>query len=336
MTQLYEIDGYHYIVDLTPYFVLGVLVIALVCAIAVLVRRILASPFRYPYYVARFDVSGRRNVRIEDYIDRHLMDPAGWDAIVAHRAYIQNWKHEQEEYLKTCRLRSRRERQYAEAVDDDRAFRFITCRDQTRYKQANYVKTSYKVSMDDSELDVNWEWMRRASHPPRRYQRRGDAQGLSRQEPAKADDEAAARAHRPPGQLHLPDMREIHAGRRGPARRPYRAGREGRQDRSIQPAGALLEMQRAEGRAVAARCRHALFVEEIGVNGLDLVDLSRAHADAVVDHEAGERAAVAARLVLDDDRQAEGLLEGLGQAASYLSPFSLVVADPLTIGSRAS
>ena len=51
-------------------------------------------------------------------------------------------------------------------------------------------------------------------------------------------------------------------------------------------------MQRAEGRAVAARCRHALFVEEIGVNGLDLVDLSRAHADAVVDHEAGERGAV--------------------------------------------
>lgn len=49
-----------------------------------------------------------------------------------------------------------------------------------------------------------------------------------------------------------------------------------------------------------------------------------------------ERTAVAARLVLDDDRQAEGLLEGLGQAASYLSPFSLVVADPLTIGSRAS
>lgn len=49
MTQLYEIDGYHYIVDLTPHFVLGVLAIALVCAIAVLVRRILASPFRYPY-----------------------------------------------------------------------------------------------------------------------------------------------------------------------------------------------------------------------------------------------------------------------------------------------
>lgn len=51
-------------------------------------------------------------------------------------------------------------------------------------------------------------------------------------------------------------------------------------------------MQRAEGRAVAARCRHALFVEEIGVNGLDLVDLSRAHADSVVDHKAGESRAV--------------------------------------------
>ena len=51
-------------------------------------------------------------------------------------------------------------------------------------------------------------------------------------------------------------------------------------------------MQRAEGRAVEARCRHALFVEEIGVNGHDLVDLSRALADAVVDHEASERWAV--------------------------------------------
>lgn len=225
-------------------------------------------------------------MRIEDYIDRHLMDPASWDAIVAHRAYIQNWKHEQEEYLKTCRLRSRRERQYAESVDDDRAFRFITCRDQTRYKQANYVKTSYKVSMDDSELDVNWEWIVERRIRLAAINDEATLRDYHAKNQRRLMTKQLREPDRPPGQLHLPDMREIHAGRRGPARRPYRAGREGRQDRSIQPAGALLEMQRAEGRAVAARCRHALFVEEIGVNGLDLVDLSRAHADAVVDHEA--------------------------------------------------
>lgn len=146
-------------VDLLPYIVAAVVLIVLICCVVSLVRRVLANPFHYPYFVERFDVSGRRNVKIDDLIDRFMLEPANWEKIVAERSYIQEWKAQQEEYLKTCSLRKRRERQYAEALDDAHAFQFVTCREQTRYKQRNYVKTSYKVSVDDSVMAVSWDWV---------------------------------------------------------------------------------------------------------------------------------------------------------------------------------
>ena len=39
-----------------------------------LLYRILSNPFSYPYYTHEFDVSRKRNVNIEDYIDRFLCD----------------------------------------------------------------------------------------------------------------------------------------------------------------------------------------------------------------------------------------------------------------------
>lgn len=146
-------------VDLLPYIVAAVVSIVLICCVVSLVRRVLANPFHYPYFVERFVVSGRRNVKIDDLIDRFMLEPANWEKIVAERSYIQEWKAQQEEYLKTCSLRKRRERQYAETLDDAHAFQFVTCREQTRYRQRNYVKTSYKVSVDDSVMAVSWDWV---------------------------------------------------------------------------------------------------------------------------------------------------------------------------------
>lgn len=158
MFTYYHVDkwGDLVAVDLLPYIVAAVVSIVLICCVVSLVRRVLANPFHYPYFVERFDVSGRRNVKIDDLIDRFMLEPANWEKIVAERSYIQEWKARQEEYLKTCSLRKRRERQYAEALDDAHAFQFVTCREQTRYRQRNYVKTSYKVSVDDSVMAVSW------------------------------------------------------------------------------------------------------------------------------------------------------------------------------------
>lgn len=136
--------------------------IVALCVLSLIVwaiKRILASPFHYPYFVKTFDVSRKRNVDIEDYVDRFLCDASNRKALRAHKARIKEWKAEQEAYLESCRLRKRRRRQYAEALDDAHAYRFETVRDQTRYKQQNYVKTSYKVSVFDDELAVDWAWL---------------------------------------------------------------------------------------------------------------------------------------------------------------------------------
>ncbi len=96
---------------------------------------------------------------IADYIDRFLCDDRNWHSVKRHEHEIMQWKHDMENYLQACRLRERRTRQYRAVLDDEGAFRFETVRDQTRYKQQNYVKTSYKVSVPDSEKAVSWPWL---------------------------------------------------------------------------------------------------------------------------------------------------------------------------------
>lgn len=47
--------------------------ITMVAVLAVyLLYRVLRNPFRYPYFEQAFDVSNKRNVNIEDWIDRFL------------------------------------------------------------------------------------------------------------------------------------------------------------------------------------------------------------------------------------------------------------------------
>lgn len=121
--------------------------------------RILRNPFHFPYFTHTFNVSRKRNVDIADYIDRFLCNDVNWQEVKEHEARIERWKKDSEQYLQTCYLKKRRTKQYRKTLDDRGAFRFITVRDQTRYRQRNYVKTPYKVSVPDSELNVSWEWL---------------------------------------------------------------------------------------------------------------------------------------------------------------------------------
>lgn len=135
--------------------VLFVCVVALIC----LVCKILESPFRYPYFKHTFDITSKRNVNIEDYIDHFLCEPHNWHLLQAHERTIQLWKHKGEEYLKSCKLKKYRSKQYYAALDDKCAYHFGMVREQTRYRQRNYVKTSYKVEVVDSEWAVSWRWL---------------------------------------------------------------------------------------------------------------------------------------------------------------------------------
>lgn len=150
------------LIDLSTFVLIAAgVTIACVAIIllAYIVRRILRNPFHYPYFTQVFDVSRKRNVDIVDYIDGFLCDQHNWNQIVQHRQFIIRWKSDTEAYLQNCRMQKRRTKQYHEILDDQHAFRFETVRNQTRYRQNNYVKTSYKVSVSDTVLAVNWPWL---------------------------------------------------------------------------------------------------------------------------------------------------------------------------------
>ena len=44
-------------------------------------------------------------------------------------------------------------------LNDRHAYQFKTVRKQTRYRQRNYVKTSYKVFVANSKFCVDWNWL---------------------------------------------------------------------------------------------------------------------------------------------------------------------------------
>lgn len=132
---------------------------ALVAVLIFLIYQILKNPFNYPYFIFSFDVTGKRKIEIEDYIDNFLRNEQNWRLIQAHQYKIQEWKRQTDNYLKTCVMKKYRSRQYHKILDDEHAYRFKTIRKQTRYRQQNYVKTSYKVYVDDSEWTVNWQWL---------------------------------------------------------------------------------------------------------------------------------------------------------------------------------
>lgn len=129
------------------------------CVLIYLIYRILRNPFNYPYFIYEFDVTGKRNVKIQDYVDNFLRNEQNWRSIQSHQHEIQKWKKHAENYIQTCRLRKYRTQQYQRILDDNNAYRFVIIRKQTRYRQQNYVKTSYKVSVTDSEWMTNWQWL---------------------------------------------------------------------------------------------------------------------------------------------------------------------------------
>lgn len=55
-----------------------------------LLYRALRNQFRYPYFEQAFDVSNKRNVNIEDWIDRFLANERNWELIKSHSQRIED------------------------------------------------------------------------------------------------------------------------------------------------------------------------------------------------------------------------------------------------------
>lgn len=123
-------------------FVIAINVIAAFCSF-------LANPFRYPYFTKEFNVSGRRKPSINCEIEDWLCDASAWEYVERHLETVKQWKEAAQAEVDRSWLRKRRQRQLERTVDDDNEFRFVMTRQQTRYKQINYTRYPYTVTVTE-------------------------------------------------------------------------------------------------------------------------------------------------------------------------------------------
>ena len=116
----------------------------------------LKSPFTYPYFDMDFDVSGRRKPPIDDLLDEFLIN-GGFTSIQRHEHAIEVWKTRCENDISNRILKNYRRKQYLKCIDDAGAYRFRLIRAQTRYRQVNYIKTSYKVDVEEACFSYAYE-----------------------------------------------------------------------------------------------------------------------------------------------------------------------------------
>ena len=116
------------------------------------------SPFHYPYFKHSFDVSGKRNPDIENYIDEFLIN-GGFYTIDSHEKEIECWKEKCEKKIKKSLLKRYRRWQYKKSLDDEGAYIFYLTRKQTRYYQINYERTSYKVEQKVKSCICNYDYL---------------------------------------------------------------------------------------------------------------------------------------------------------------------------------
>ncbi len=147
-----------YQINYFQVFLIAVISIAAVAMIVLLVKNILKSPFHYPYKVFRIDVSGMRTPSIYDLIDKYLIEN-GMERLDSHCKYVENWKNDCLLKIEKSKLKKRRKRQYLECIDDKHMFRFNLVRNQTRYKQENYVRTPYKVENIINSYSTDYDYL---------------------------------------------------------------------------------------------------------------------------------------------------------------------------------
>ena len=110
------------------YFTIAFIILAVVLLISYILYLILRNPFEYPYFTFTFDVTSKRNIRHEDYIDNFLRSPKNYQTLQEHQNYILQWKSQTENKIKTGALKNYRMKQYEKTLDDQHAFIFLFVR----------------------------------------------------------------------------------------------------------------------------------------------------------------------------------------------------------------
>lgn len=123
---------------------ISIVLILIISFISYILYLIFQSPFQYPYFKYSFDVSGKRTPNIENFIDI-FFNQGNFSIIQNHENEINQWKIECKQKIAKSKLKTYRTKQYQKSLDDKRAYIFCLTREQTRYRQKNYIRKPYKV-----------------------------------------------------------------------------------------------------------------------------------------------------------------------------------------------
>ena len=134
-------------------------IFVLLCFVLLLVvMTIMRNPFQFPYMTIYIDISGKRNVKAEDYIDRYLINNK-FDFIKLHEEKIKKWKKDCNYTIRSSMLEEYRQKQYNKILDEGKTYQFIFQRLQTRYYQRNYTKTAYKIMNEDKMFCCSYDYL---------------------------------------------------------------------------------------------------------------------------------------------------------------------------------
>lgn len=137
---------------------LFILPFLLVLAIVLFLFFVHRSPFKYPYFTVTIDISGKRSPKAENLIDRYLIEE-GFLSISNHLDVVKKWKEECLRRIEKSPIKNTRMKQYQSCLDDRHMFLFEFTRNQTRYRQSNYVKTPYKTSVVSDSFSCNYAYL---------------------------------------------------------------------------------------------------------------------------------------------------------------------------------
>lgn len=137
------------------YLCLIIIVLPIFTRILYLIFR---SPFHYPYFIRYFDVSGKRTPQMDDLIDNYIID-GNFPTIQKQIQIIKDWKEASEARVNRSLFKNYRRKQYEKSLDDQHAYVFYQTRRQTRYRQKNYIKTSYKVAQTSIKFTCDYAYL---------------------------------------------------------------------------------------------------------------------------------------------------------------------------------